>query len=178
MALYLLDKKRGITSNKSLSLFKKDFGVKKAGFSGVLDPFATGLLIIATNGDTKFLDKFLHEDKRYTGTILFGKQTDTLDLDGETIATLDDFDLNQEKIRKVIEEKFIGKIKQVPPKFSNKKVHGERAHKLFREHVEFDLEPELGYDLEPEYVSEPEYESEAEYESELEYESEPFWLWL
>ncbi len=139
MAFYLIDKEKGITSNKALSFIKKEFNIKKSGFSGVLDPFATGLLIIATDGDTKFLDLFLNSPKRYTGTILFGKRTDSLDIDGEVIEENNDFDLTDDKVKKIIEEKFIGIIKQVPPKYSNIKVNGKRAHELSRSNIEFEL---------------------------------------
>lgn len=139
MSFYLLDKNSGITSNKALSLLKKEINVKKAGFSGVLDPFATGLLIVATNGDTKFLDLFLHSPKTYSGKILFGKTTDTLDIDGEVVEEKDVIELTLDKIKSVIENKFIGKINQVPPKYSNIKVNGKRAHELSRNEVEFEL---------------------------------------
>jgi|GEM_PF-2189109 len=141
MSFYLVDKKRNITSNKTLKEFKKEFNFKKAGFSGVLDPFATGLLIIATDGDTRLLERFLKADKTYTGTILFGRQTDTLDIDGNTIKTMDNFVLSEEKIQKTINEKFIGKILQVPPKFSNIKINGKKAHQLSRNNIEFELKP-------------------------------------
>ncbi len=139
MAFYLIDKEQGITSNKALSFIKKEFDISKAGFSGVLDPFATGLLIIATDGDTKFLDLFLHSPKTYSGEILFGKRTDTLDIDGEVISETKEFELDFEKLKQLINEKFIGKINQVPPKYSNIKVDGKRAHELSRKNIDFEL---------------------------------------
>ncbi len=139
MAFYLIDKEQGITSNKALSFLKRELNIKKAGFSGVLDPFATGLLIVATEGDTKFLDLFLNSPKTYTGKILFGRRTDSLDIDGETIEESNDFNLDFDKLKEVIENKFIGKINQVPPKYSNIKVDGKRAHELSRKNVDFEL---------------------------------------
>ncbi len=141
MAFYLLDKQQGITSNKALSLLKRELNISKAGFSGVLDPFATGLLIVATEGDTRFLDLFLHSPKTYTGTILFGRTTDSLDIDGEVIEEVSEVNLDINEIRKIINEKFKGKISQVPPKFSNIKVNGKRAHELSRKDVDFELKP-------------------------------------
>ncbi len=141
MTFYLLDKEQGITSNKALSFLKKELNIKKAGFSGVLDPFATGLLIVATDGDTKFLDLFLHSPKTYSGRILFGKRTDTLDIDGEVISE-DEVSIDFEKLKQIVEKKFIGKISQVPPKFSNIKVNGKRAHELSRKsNIDFELKP-------------------------------------
>ncbi len=132
MAFYLLDKPQGITSNKALSFIKREHNISKAGFSGVLDPFATGLLIVATKGDTRFLDLFLRSPKTYTGTILFGKRTDTLDIDGKVISEDISYKVKFEDVQKLINEKFIGKISQVPPKYSNIKVDGKRAHELSR----------------------------------------------
>ncbi len=141
MSIYLLDKQKGITSNKALSLLKRELNVKKAGFSGVLDPFATGLLIVATNGDTRFLDLFLRSKKTYSGTILFGKTTDTLDTDGEVIDELIDFEIDENELKQLVQKQFVGKIKQTPPKYSNIKVDGKRAHELSRSNVEFELKP-------------------------------------
>ncbi len=135
---YIIDKPKGITSNQALSKFKKENDIKKAGFSGVLDPFATGLLIIATDGDTKFLDLFLGEDKTYEGTMLFGATTDTLDIDGEVIAK-DDKVVSLEEVILTAEQKFTGSIMQLPPKYSNIRVDGKRAHELARKDVDFEL---------------------------------------
>ncbi|NQX83334.1 MAG: tRNA pseudouridine(55) synthase TruB [Mycoplasmataceae bacterium] len=139
MAFYLLDKQKGISSNKTLSMLKHEFNIKKAGFSGVLDPFATGLLIIATNGDTKFLNLFLHSKKTYTGTILFGKTTDTLDTEGKITMFLNNFSLDLNKIKNLIKKNFYGTIMQTPPKYSNIKVNGQRARNLVRENKKFEL---------------------------------------
>lgn len=159
MSIYLIDKKAGITSNKALSLFKKEINVKKAGFSGVLDPFATGLLIVATEGDTRFLDLFLNSPKTYTGKILFGKTTDTLDIDGEVVEELNDFNIDENELRQIINEHFIGEIKQTPPNYSNIKVDGKRAHELSRNNVEFELKPvnRNVYSFEIEKINENEY---------------------
>ena len=139
MAFYLVDKESGVRSNKTLNNIKKEFGIDKAGFSGVLDSFATGLLIIATDIDTKFLELFLKEDKVYTGTILFGQTTDTLDPEGNIVDSKEDFELNLENIEKIISEKFNGKINQTPPNFSNIKINGKRASELSKKNVDFEL---------------------------------------
>lgn len=139
MSIYLIDKRKDITSNQELNFFKKEFEIKKAGFSGVLDPFATGLLIVATNGDTKLLSLFTRLPKTYIGTILFGKRTDTLDIDGKIIKQIFDFKISLKEIENLISSEFIGKIYQRPPKFSNIKINGRRAHELSREKIEFDL---------------------------------------
>lgn len=141
MGLFLLDKPTGISSNKALSEFKKNHNVTKAGFSGVLDPFASGLLIVATNSHTKLLDIFLNKEKTYTGKILFGKTTNTLDTEGEIIDEISDVNLTLDEINDKIKEKFIGEIKQVPPIFSNIKVNGKRARELAIKNHDVVLQP-------------------------------------
>lgn len=143
MTFYLVDKKSGLRSNQVLENLKKEFKIQKAGFSGVLDSFASGLLIVATDNDTKFLDLFLNSSKTYTGTILFGQTTDTLDPEGKVLKIEKNFELNLEKIKKIVSEKFIGKIEQIPPKFSNIKLNGKRAHELSRNNESFKLKPVL-----------------------------------
>lgn len=141
MGLFLIDKPVGISSNRALSEFKRTHNVSKAGFSGVLDPFASGLLIIATGQHTKLLDIFLNNKKTYTGTILFGQTTTTLDTEGEIISQVDDIDLNINEIRNKINEQFIGEIYQIPPIYSNIKVNGQRARTLANRGEEVELTP-------------------------------------
>lgn len=141
MAFYLLNKEKGITSNKALTQLKREIEFKKAGFSGVLDPFAEGLLIVATDGDTKLLELLLGADKTYEGTIKFGFSTDTYDIDGKIIDEKKDFNLDPLELKKIIRTKFVGHIEQIPPKASNIKVDGKRARELFKDDVEFELKP-------------------------------------
>lgn len=154
MGFYLIDKDKGRNSFSIINQIKtKDSNIIKAGHSGTLDPFTTGLMIIATNEHTKLLDFFLFETKTYIGEILFGKRTDTLDIDGITIEEDYNVNVSLEDLKKVISEKFNGKISQVPPKFSAKKINGEKAYVLARNQKEFTLKPEerhiYSFDIEP-----------------------------
>lgn len=141
MSFYLYNKEEGMTSRDAFLKLRKIEGVNNGGFAGVLDPFAEGLLIIGTNKDTKFFELFEGFDKTYTGVIEFGKRTDTLDNTGEIIAEDPEFKLNFKSLVKVVKNKFMGKIQQVPPKYSNIKVNGDRARNLVRKGIEFTLEP-------------------------------------
>lgn len=131
MPFFLIKKPKGKTSTFVVDEVKKNTNAKKAGHSGTLDPFATGLMIVATNEDTKFLDKFLKETKTYSGNILFGKQTTTLDPTGEIIVEKD-VDVSFQKIKEIIEKKFIGEIEQIPPAFSAIRINGKRSYNLAR----------------------------------------------
>ncbi len=138
MSFYLVDKKQNLTSHDVVKKLQRKVGAKKAGHAGTLDPFATGLLIIGTNEDTKFLDRFLNENKTYSGEMVFGKTTDTLDIDGIPTFT-NDVKVNLDDLVKVIKEKFLGKIWQQPPAFSSIKINGKKAYELAREGKEVNL---------------------------------------
>jgi len=138
---YIIDKQANSTSRDTVDELLKKIGIKKGGHSGTLDPFATGLLIIATEKDTKYLDRFLESKKTYTGTLFFGKTTDTLDVDGEVTEEKLDANVDLITLQKVINEHFIGKIKQVPPRFSAKKINGKKAYELSRSNQDFELKP-------------------------------------
>ena len=101
------------------------------GVEGILDPFASGLLITATGDSTRFLEYFLQFPKTYTATIQLGEETDTLDFTGLLV--------NKKSVPKLSSEdlfttqgRFTGKILQSPPTYSNVRVDGVRAHELAR----------------------------------------------
>ena len=78
-------KPRNITSNFVLTKIKKQFGLKKIGHMGTLDPMAEGVLPIAVGNSTKMFDYFLNKKKSYIATFEFGYETDTLDATGKII---------------------------------------------------------------------------------------------
>lgn len=101
------------------------------GVEGILDPFASGLLVTATGDSTRFLEYFLQFKKTYLATIKLGQETDTLDFTGSLIRekpvpALENADLL------AIQGRFTGKILQSPPLYSNVRVDGVRGHELAR----------------------------------------------
>jgi tRNA pseudouridine55 synthase len=138
----LIDKEKGMTSFDVIRVLKRRFNIKKLkiGHSGTLDPVATGLMIIAVGKATKMLGKFLGADKTYIGTAKFGAVSDTYDSDGKITEMSGISPISLDVIKKIVQEDFTGKIKQMPPKFSAKKVNGVRAYDLAREGKEFILE--------------------------------------
>ena len=84
----LIDKPAGPTSHDVVDNIRRQFGIKKAGHCGTLDPAATGLLIIVLGRATKLSEKMMSDDKVYSGAIKFGETTDSYDADGELIASL------------------------------------------------------------------------------------------
>lgn len=150
MSFLLIDKEAGMTSNDVLKDIKKKLNISKAGHCGTLDPFATGLMIVAINKTTKLLSLLSNSRKSYSGKVLFGTETDTLDLTGKILSVDKKIKINLEDLKKVILKKFIGKINQIPPQYSAIKVDGKRAYKLAREGNVVELKPrkKIVYDLE------------------------------
>ena len=130
----ILDKPSGMSSNQALAQIKKKINQKKAGFSGTLDPLASGLLIIFFNKATKLCSLFLGADKSYEAIIKLGYVSETGDSDGEIISVKDVPNLNDHDLR-VLEEKYTGVIEQVPPMYSALKHKGVRLYEYARKGI-------------------------------------------
>lgn len=193
----LVDKPPFFTSFNMVSLSRKVFQQHQVGHSGTLDPFATGLLIVAVGEARKLLEYLPSEPKEYTGTAVVGATSSTYDIEGDIIRVfpLSDaasdvnknidlelhtnsdqeesiksvhglnkkFDLNYIKnkkveqikntncdlslikkvdlvmINKIIQEKFIGRVVQVPPAHSAIRVNGVHAYHRARKGEEFEV---------------------------------------
>ncbi len=129
----ILDKPLGLGSTQAVAAVKRNlreagYGKKaKVGHGGTLDPLATGVLPIALGEATKLCGRMLDASKVYEFTVQFGRETDTLDLEGKVIAQSD----NQPgfgAVEKVIEDHFTGPIEQVPPAYSALMIDGQRAY--------------------------------------------------
>jgi len=145
-SILLIDKPSGITSFSALGPIKRIVD-KKVGHAGTLDKFAHGLIIALTGKFTKLNTLFSSLDKTYIATFEFGKQTDTLDPEGEVIATSGMPKLSQ--LEEAIAHHFIGEIEQVPPIYSAIHVNGKRSYALARSNQEVVLtsRPVTIYDL-------------------------------
>jgi len=130
----ILDKPSGMSSNQALAKIKKKINKKKEGFSGTLDPLASGLLIIFFNKATKLCSLFLGADKSYEAIIKLGYISETGDSDGEIISVKDVPNLNDHDLR-VLEEKYTGVIEQVPPMYSALKHKGVRLYEYARKGI-------------------------------------------
>jgi len=139
----ILDKPRGLGSTQAVGAVKRNlreggYAKTKVGHGGTLDPLAEGVLPIALGEATKLSGRMLDADKIYEFTIQFGEETDTLDTEGEVVATSD----RRPPLAAVaaICEHFTGEIDQVPPKYSALKVDGKRAYDLARAGEDVELE--------------------------------------
>ena len=134
-----IDKPTGWTSFDVVKKVKKITKHKKVGHGGTLDPFASGVLIIGTESDTKKLTKVTNSDKAYEAQLELGKTTNTLDIEGEVINTKEIPEFDSLKIESVL-NKFLGKQKQIPPMYSAKKHKGVRLYKLARKNITVERE--------------------------------------
>jgi tRNA pseudouridine55 synthase len=105
----------------------------KVGHGGTLDPLASGVLPIALGEATKLAGRMLDATKAYDFTIRFGEETDTLDAEGEVMAT-SEVRPALERVEAVLPN-FTGQIEQAPPAYSALKIGGnDRYVALCRRH--------------------------------------------
>ncbi|HEX6661937.1 MAG TPA: tRNA pseudouridine(55) synthase TruB [Sphingomicrobium sp.] len=134
MALHgwiILDKPLGLGSTQAVGAIKRllrEAGEPKTkvGHGGTLDPLASGVLPIALGEATKLAGRMLDATKAYDFTLKFGEETDTLDAEGQIVAT-SDVRPTQEQIAAVL-SRFTGAIEQVPPAYSALKIEGKAAY--------------------------------------------------
>jgi tRNA pseudouridine55 synthase len=126
----LLDKPVGLSSNDALGKAKWLLNALKAGHTGTLDPFATGLLPLCFGEATKFSQDLLEADKTYETVVHLGVKTTTGDTEGETVETCE-VTATREDIEAVL-EKFRGEIDQVPPMHSALKRDGKPLYEYAR----------------------------------------------
>ena len=137
----IVDKPAGVTSHDVVGMLRRRLGERRIGHAGTLDPSATGVLVVGIGSVTRLL-RFVGEGaKRYTGEVVLGVETDTLDADGTVVATHDMAEVTVDDARAVIAEHLTGDIEQVPPMVSAIRVEGRRLHELAREGVEVERVP-------------------------------------
>lgn len=135
----LVDKPAGITSTRALATAKRALGSLKAGHTGTLDPFATGLLPLVFGEATKFSRFLLDADKSYLATLKLGARSSTGDTEGvislETpvIATFEEI--------VAVSQELTGISTQIPPMYSAVRMQGQRLYDLARKGLEVVREP-------------------------------------
>ena len=134
----LLDKPVGFSSNDALIKAKRLLNAPKAGHTGTLDPFATGVLPLCFGEATKFSQDLLESDKTYEALIHFGITTTTGDTEGEVLAT-HDVNVSIEQITAILAQ-FRGPIKQIPPMYSALKRDGKPLYEYARAGITLERE--------------------------------------
>lgn len=137
----LIDKPKGWTSHDVVAKLRNISNIRKIGHAGTLDPMATGLLICAIGREfTKQLAVFLKQDKIYLAKIRLGASSDTYDREGKIEVNHSAQKPKLKEIKQALAF-FTGAIKQVPPRFSAKKINGLKSYQLARAGRVFDLKP-------------------------------------
>lgn len=126
----LLDKPVGLSSNDALTKAKRLLNAKKAGHTGTLDPFATGLLPLCFGEATKFAQDLLESDKTYETVVHLGVATSTGDTEGAILSTCA-VDLTLPRIEAALAQ-FRGQIQQIPPMHSALKRDGKPLYEYAR----------------------------------------------
>ena len=136
--IILINKNKNETSYDVIRKLKKKLNTSKIGHSGTLDPLATGLLVVGLNRGTKILPLLNDDQKEYIASVILGIKTETDDITGNIIESKDNQKLNQENLEKVLNQ-FLGKSKQIPPKYSAKKINGKKSYEYARKGIDVKL---------------------------------------
>ena len=132
--LILIDKPLRWTSFDVTKKLKFAGKFKKIGHAGTLDPLATGLLILCTGKMTKQIDTYQAQEKEYSGTLVLGKTTPSVDLETDFDAEFDTAHITKEVIKNALNG-LRGDILQNPPIYSAIQVNGKRLYELARKGV-------------------------------------------
>ena len=149
--LIVVNKPIFYSSNFYLTKIKKKYKNKKAGFSGTLDPFAKGCLIVAFGQYSKLFKYFSKTPKTYKAVIWLGVESDSLDIE-----QIIDIKLTQKINEQDIKDNLNilkGDIEYIPPKFSAKKINGKRAYDMARNGEEVELNKSLMHVYDTKFIS-------------------------
>ena len=135
--LFVVNKPIFRSSNGYMGYVKRKYGTKKVGFSGTLDPFATGCLIVATGQYTKLFQYLNKTPKSYKATLWLGANSPSLDI--EKIDSIKEvLPFTEQQVEEVLLS-LKGELTYYPPKFCAKKINGKRAYELARDGQEVAL---------------------------------------
>ena len=135
----LVNKPKGISSNKVVNIVKNVLHAKKCGHLGTLDLEGEGLLPVTINQATKLFDYFLQKDKTYETVFEFGIETDTLDTSGEILKRAQP-NFTDDDLQNAVNN-MVGKYLQMPPQYSAKKIAGKNAYEYARKGETVELKP-------------------------------------
>src|SRR5579859_2329765 len=141
-----------MTSHDVVACVRRITGEKSVGHLGTLDPMATGVLPLVLGRFTRLAQFYNEADKRYEGVIRFGLATDTYDAEGDATGPEKPVELSLDQIRELA-SRFTGKIEQLPPPFSAKKIAGVPAYRIARKGQPVELKPKAVEVKELEIVS-------------------------
>jgi len=139
----LLDKPAGLSSNHALQRARRILNARKAGHTGTLDPFATGLMVLCFGEATKYSAGMFEADKAYQATVQLGAETDTGDDTGHPLtgdpAAADAWLADPARVASDL-SRFLGTIRQIPPMYSALKRDGKPLYAYARQGIELERE--------------------------------------
>ena len=121
-------KEPGFTSHDVVAKLRGICRQKKIGHTGTLDPAAEGVLLVCLGQATRLCDMLTDKKKTYQAVLLLGRETDTQDTTGKTIAE-HPVTVAEEEVRQKAAS-FVGDYDQVPPMYSALKVDGKKLYEL------------------------------------------------
>jgi tRNA pseudouridine55 synthase len=139
--LAVVDKPAGVTSHDVVGMLRRRFDERQVGHAGTLDPDATGVLLVGVGKATRLLRFLTALGKTYTGEVVLGTSTSTLDSAGEVTGTFDMPAVTVQMARQAAAQHLTGAIMQIPPMVSAVRVDGKRLHELARAGIEVDRQP-------------------------------------
>ncbi len=136
--ILLIHKHAGATSHDIVYKVRRALHTRRVGHTGTLDPMATGVLVVLVGRAAKACEYVSHDRKVYKATLRLGLTTDTEDVTGTVLTTCETLPL-PEQVKDVC-ERFVGKIKQIPPMYSALKIDGQKLCDLARKGIEVERE--------------------------------------
>lgn len=136
----LIDKECDWTSRDVCNKVSRLFSKAKVGHIGTLDPFATGLMIVAVGEATKCLPYISDDKKTYIAELKLGQKTSSGDISSDVIETKEVPLLNDDKIKDILSS-FLGESEQIPPMASAIHYNGQKLYQLYREGIKVDVPP-------------------------------------
>ncbi|MEW6723690.1 MAG: tRNA pseudouridine(55) synthase TruB [Bacillota bacterium] len=121
----------GMTSHDVVHWLRRLTGLKRIGHTGTLDPDAAGVLVLAMGRATRLTEYVTAQDKQYRAEVYLGTVTDTMDLSGQTLATVDASAVGRRQVEEACAS-LTGTSHQVPPLVSAVKVAGRRLYEYAR----------------------------------------------
>lgn len=141
--IFAVDKPAGVTSFAIVQQVRRLLGIKKVGHAGTLDPFATGLLLIAAGRPaTRIIPRLMAGEKIYQARMRLGIETDTQDVTGNIVSECPIPSLDRQQVNNCLSG-FLGEYLQTPPRYSALKFRGKPLYYYARKGIEVDKEPRM-----------------------------------
>jgi tRNA pseudouridine55 synthase len=128
------------TSHDAVARVRRILETRQVGHAGSLDPFASGVLVVAVGRATRLVGYLMDQPKEYRGTMLLGRRTTSGDLGGQVVEERSVPVLDLDSLRREASE-FVGETMQVPPMVSALKHRGQRLYDLARKGIEVERTP-------------------------------------